>query len=479
MGALNQAEDPMGQILALASDCDPTTLSLTAAEGFLLSRVDGSTPWRLLREMGGIPAGEADACLTRWRDAGILVVVGGGSATPGPASAGGSDRSEASGQDAGTPTSDAGPPPVMDAAEAPRPEPVIDESALDGGLDIDLEVQRRILSFEASLTLPYHELLGVDPGTDPKSVKRAYFKLSKEFHPDRYFRREIGGYGDRLERIFKKVLEAHEILSDPELCGVENQPAAGAAGEDGSPAAATDAAVVEADASSGSTEQPATSEPVAETVVPQKPAKPRPLTKLERLKQRMPFKIDHGMIAARRAKAEEIFRAAELSERAGKLQEAEANIRIAISFDPLRAEFKEALGSLKIKSAGARASKLLAAPSDRMSDSELREARSLLEDVLIYRPHDPELNDRAAQICLRLGKLDEAAEYAETLIEGDPEAAEYHSLLGRICRESGDTNRAVREFELALKFDKDDMDARRGLAAVRIGHRDSVRGGGS
>ena len=48
--------------------------------------------------------------------------------------------------------------------------------------------------------------------------------FSKEFHPDRYFRKQIGPYTRRLERIFKKVLEAHEILSDPELCQVENQP---------------------------------------------------------------------------------------------------------------------------------------------------------------------------------------------------------------------------------------------------------------
>ena len=67
-------------------------------------------------------------------------------------------------------------------------------------------------------------LLGVEPGADRRTIKRAYFKLSKEFHPDRYFRKEIGDYAERLERIFKKVLEAHEMLSDPDLCQVENQP---------------------------------------------------------------------------------------------------------------------------------------------------------------------------------------------------------------------------------------------------------------
>ena len=104
------------------------------------------------------------------------------------------------------------------------PASPIDEEVFDDSLELDLSVQRRILEFEACLVLPYCEILGVASNAQPKIVKRAYFKLSREFHPDRYFRREIGEYGARLERIFKKVLEAYEILSDPELCRVENQP---------------------------------------------------------------------------------------------------------------------------------------------------------------------------------------------------------------------------------------------------------------
>ena len=50
-----------------------------------------------------------------------------------------------------------------------------------------------------------------------KAVKKAYFALSKEFHPDRYFKKNIAGYKDRLDTIFKKVLEAYEILMDPKL----------------------------------------------------------------------------------------------------------------------------------------------------------------------------------------------------------------------------------------------------------------------
>ena len=454
-----QGHDPIGQVFALSSSGDATQLSLTAAEGYLLSRIDGLTSWRLLREIGGIPPEEVDRCLSRWLEDGLIEVVGGAE-----------QRASASGRDAASSDEAAGErEPPVDAAKAPsqpRPLPQIDETALDPDLDLDLDVQRRILEFEAGLLIPYHELLGVAKGAEPKAVKRAYFKLSKEFHPDRYFRRQIGCYGERLERIFKKVLEAHEMLSDPDLCQVENQP--------------EESSHVDAAEVPDATEREVSAPPPASDGArrtKEAPSKPRSLTKRERLRQRMPFKINHAAIAERRARADEIFRAAGVSQRAGRLQEAEASIRIAISFDPARGEFKEALGALRIEAAGARASKLLASPSDRMSDGELREALQLLEDVLIYRPHDPELNERAARVCLRLGRLGEAQEYVQTLIERTPEVAGHYTLLGRIRREGGDLDAAIAAFETALKYDEEDLDARRALASACIGAHDAAHGG--
>ena len=193
----------------------------------------------------------------------------------------------------------------------------------------------------------------------------------------------------------------------------------------------------------------------------------------------MPFKIDKAGLVKRRAKADEIFSAAQTSQKFGRFQEAESGIRIAISFDPRRVEFKEALGALRLESAGAHAAQLLATPSERMSDSDLRESLTLLEDVLIYRPHDPELNERAAQVCLRLGKFEMAEEYAQTLIDRSPEVAGHHTLLGQIYRDQKNVEAASREFEIALKYDKDNLVAARGLAAIRIGHHDAVQGGTS
>jgi hypothetical protein len=58
------------------------------------------------------------------------------------------------------------------------------------------------------------ELLGVTPDADSKELKRAYFKMSKEFHPDRFYGVSLGDYGKKLTAIFQAIKNAFEILSD-------------------------------------------------------------------------------------------------------------------------------------------------------------------------------------------------------------------------------------------------------------------------
>ena len=58
------------------------------------------------------------------------------------------------------------------------------------------------------------ELLELGVGADDREIKRAYFRLSKEFHPDRYFGKDIGAYRDRLTKIFQNLKASFELLSD-------------------------------------------------------------------------------------------------------------------------------------------------------------------------------------------------------------------------------------------------------------------------
>jgi DnaJ-class molecular chaperone len=57
-------------------------------------------------------------------------------------------------------------------------------------------------------------LLGIEAGADLKEIRRAYFRLSKEFHPDRYFGRMLGPYKRRMQKVFSALTVAFEQLGD-------------------------------------------------------------------------------------------------------------------------------------------------------------------------------------------------------------------------------------------------------------------------
>ena len=72
MGA-GVSEVDLEQIPRLDPDFDPTKQSFTPAEGFLLSRIDGQTPWRLLREIGGLTPDGVDERIVGWIARGVLL----------------------------------------------------------------------------------------------------------------------------------------------------------------------------------------------------------------------------------------------------------------------------------------------------------------------------------------------------------------------------------------------------------------------
>lgn len=56
----------------------------------------------------------------------------------------------------------------------------------------------------------YYEVLGVDKGADDATLKKAYRKLAKKYHPDM-------NPGDKeAEAKFKEATEAYGVLSDPD-----------------------------------------------------------------------------------------------------------------------------------------------------------------------------------------------------------------------------------------------------------------------
>jgi tetratricopeptide (TPR) repeat protein len=84
--------------------------------------------------------------------------------------------------------------------------------------DVDLDVERRkeILFAEVSLARWTHfDVLGLPWNAPPEAVRAGYVEKVKVFHPDRYSGKRLGSYQARLERLFRRLTEARDVLTEP------------------------------------------------------------------------------------------------------------------------------------------------------------------------------------------------------------------------------------------------------------------------
>lgn len=422
------SEEDLARVPRLASDCDPTALALSPAEGFLLSRIDGQTSWKLLREIGGLSPSEVDLCIEDWLLQGFIDI-------------------------------DGRPPRVKRRKGAIPDRPgkrqqttwgPIDESLIDRELDLDAGIQREILAFEQRLEVDEFALLGVKTSADSREIKRVYFALSKRFHPDRYFRKNVGHYAARLETIFKRISEAYELLSD----------------------SVSRAAIEERMAPAERVEM-RSENPAASTREPSPP-----LTPIERLRRRMPFRVPKAVNGETAAKAEGFFKVATQAEKMGRCSEAASNLRLAVAFDPFNRDYKRALGEVQAKVAFERIETLLKGSSRGFSSSEASEAQRLADEVLLYRPDDAAACDLAARVQLRLENAERAEEYSLRAIDLAPELGAFRRTIAGVHRLRGNKGHASCELKKALELDSGDLEARKMLEALRIKPRRMSANGG-
>ena len=87
------------------------------------------------------------------------------------------------------------------------------ESELIEDVEIDGQLQERIIqSFHRSDKMNHYELLGVAMDADRAEIRKAYFALSKVFHPDAYYGKHLGSFKPKMEVVFRKVTDAYEAV---------------------------------------------------------------------------------------------------------------------------------------------------------------------------------------------------------------------------------------------------------------------------
>jgi tetratricopeptide (TPR) repeat protein len=402
----------------LCRGVDPQGLKLSPAEFYLLSRVDGRTPWAVLRDMGGLSPEEADRCLERWLEQRITEIA----------------------------------PTVPRQARTAAAKKT--SGPLDPSLEISIEVQRRILDFEKRVELPYHQILGVAQDASAADIKRAYFELSKEFHPDRYFRRNTGPYADRLERIFRRLHEACEMLTDPKFQAQIREQAA---------AAGAASAQTAAD-KPGRTRR----------VLPKRPGKAAAKGAAKgagasavKAKGKGPGPAEDPLVRERQRKAQEFFEAAVEAQTGGRFADAVSIIQLDISFDPANQAYRDRYTEFKRKSNETRAEHLGEKAESSVREGEVAQALELIEEALELNPQNPELLHRAARLHLEAGHdLQKAKDFARRACERKPDAAPQRRTMARVYAACGLRDLARAELEKALQIDPKDTETQEELRAL-------------
>jgi curved DNA-binding protein CbpA len=308
-----------------------------------------------------------------------------------------------------------------------------EEAALAEAVDLPLDRKREILAREAAFGQDHYAILGVKPGATVKDISAAYHEASRVFHPDRYFGKQLGSFQGRLERVFRRLAEAHSTLTDDTKRDVYLR-----ANPRLRVAAAAAAPV-----------RPATS---AEDSLRQAERRAR--------LARHPY-LSGG------ARAKGLVEEAKSSLQAGAPERALGLLHMANKLDP-----KHSAGTALRKQAQTQA-------NAERAKAELERARQAASTgdsataVSAYRAAlelDPTLHEAAlaaAQLLLRAGAPAEARSLAQTAVELKSDHVPSLVLLGTVCGLLGMGKLARRHLEAALARDAGNAEAKQLLKKLR------------
>lgn len=505
--------------LRLAPGVDLRALPITPEDAFVLSRLDGTST-------------EADIALATGLDPGVVRDSLAKLARLGAVSAGAAP--ERPHPPPRTPSGTSGMfhigPVVETRGESSGHHPaaaLYDPSELDERVDLDLVRKRRILdTFYRLEQVSHYELLGVDAGADKKAIKAAYFEIVNVFHPDRYFGKNLGSFKPKLERLFARTTEAHDVLTrqasrdeyDRYLASVRRTRAldqtlsdrGGHASEverlereiqsqiqleekarhsypapAGTPgaSAASLPPVRDSGASPLHSLPPRASDPDARrralakklgvSLPPAARSGPPPAASTsspasrENAQADLKRRYEERVVELKRRQIDHYLAAAEKAEAAKDLVSATNALRIASSLDPTDASLVE-----RLRSTESRAAAGLAESYVEQAQYEERESR-WLEAAASYRRASrgkptSRILERVAH-CLLSGKGDlrEAADFAKRARDAAPEDAGVRVTLGKIFLEAGMKQSAIAEFERAQQLSPKDDTIRDWLKRVR------------
>ena len=180
-------------VLKPKAGVDYKLVKLSAQEGFLLSRIQGRTSVRELYQISTFDRAVTATLLKNLADKRVIEII---------------DEN------------------IPEESENSRIATLLPKrdygnfifSLIDMSEEVDLPVELRkeiIYLYDRLDDLTYYELFGLADNAAPDEIRQTFLRLSKLFHPDNYFRKELGNFREKLNAIFALMMRANQVFQNP------------------------------------------------------------------------------------------------------------------------------------------------------------------------------------------------------------------------------------------------------------------------
>jgi curved DNA-binding protein CbpA len=362
---------------------------LTSEEGFLLSRVDGSTTLDQLVKVSGLSYRKALETFVELKKRGVITWDGGAPAD----------------DDDG----------VGDVTD-PWIDMTFDPFELGEEVDLTEEVKKKILYYHTTMhDQTHYEMLQVGRRAEPKEIKRAYFRVSREFHPDSFFRKNMGSYKQKIEAIFKRISQAYEVL------GNEQKRTA--------------------------YDKTLPYEPTPEEIEEKRQVALQQERAKKLRKERRQRLLKHSPVVARKGKSRQYCEDAKSWFEQKEYIKAANSIRLALTLDPQNEEYKKLLDEMAPKADEIRAENDYRRGRMEESMGRIEEAITAYLRSIEANPNDSRVLHRVAALLLEMHReLRQALTFSRKANQLEQDNPEYLLTLAKLYNELNMKKNAIREY---------------------------------
>lgn len=348
---------------------------------------------------------------------------------------------------------------------------------MDPSADIELSEVERIKidrTYERFQRMDYYEILNVPRTADRVQIKKSYYTVSKEYHPDRYFRRNLGHYKDRLESIFDLITKAYNTLNDEtsradydkslyEQSFCFDPPIHEVAMEVGTVAPVSTPKVEEA------TEPDVEKAEDAPPPTPRaQPLTPRAMPKLKLQEQPLFMQKIHQQIVGRMVKARGYFKSGKEAFEKEQYGIAVGHLQMALAYEPNMAEAKEMLDIATGRVNETKAEAHYQRAVQELTVGNTDNAKIFLKAAVECKPRRGHYYHKYAVLLLESEKdLREAVEQLKNAVEYSPRNVEYRMMLAKAYEDIDMPLFAKREYEKVVRIDKSNRQAQKSLKRLK------------